>query len=151
MAKRKAGLHKGLSEILNGVTIPKENTSAPPGSRLAGTPPSEISPPEPRNYNPPKPLTKDPQVQLSTTPQPSAESPPGGSPTSSPTSSMAGGDTGQASSPAPKSPPPAWSLPKIMPPQAVDKLRQQQAKGVGITRIFKQIPWQIFHARASRS
>ena len=118
MAKRKAGLHKELSLILNGVSIPKEN-----GTRRS----SQTPPPEPTDYVPPKPLTPGPKISLAPKFQQPAQ-----------TTTM------------PKPPSPAWSLPRAIPPKAVEKLRLQQAKGVGFVNIFRQIPWQIFHSRAAR-
>jgi hypothetical protein len=87
MAKRRTGLQKELSEILNGMSMPKGNNA----ERLV-----------------------EPQIPLN-----------------------------------PKSPLPARSLAKTIPPEAVEKLRRQQAEGINNDKIFKQISWQIFHSRAA--
>ena len=130
MAKRKAGLHKELSLILNGVSIPEEN-----GTRRS----SQTPPPGPTDYVPPKPLTPGPKIPLAPKPQQPVQTPP------TPKSQQLVQTTT-----TPKPPSPAWSLPKAIPPKAVERLRLQQAKGVGFVKIFRQIPWQIFHSRAAR-
>ena len=130
MAKRKAGLHKELSSILNGVSIPEEN-----GTRRS----SQTPPPEPTDYVPPKPLTPGPKIPLVSKPPQPVQTPP--APISQQPAQTAT---------MPKPSPPAWSLPRAIPPKAVEKLRLQQAKGVGFVKIFRQIPWQIFHSRAAR-
>ena len=106
MAKRRTGLHKELSEILNGVSMPKGNDA----ERPSGTPTPELI-----DYVIPKPLAPDSQIPLT-----------------------------------PKPPSPIWTLTKAIPPEAVEKLRQQQAKGVGNAKIFRQISWQIFRSRTPR-
>ena len=139
MARRKAGLHKELSAILNGVSIPKENDVQRP---------SDTATPEGIGYAPAKPLTPasnkrgltpEPQIPPMPKPQPPVQTAP-----------MPKPQPPVQTAPMPKLPSPAWSLPKAIPPNAVEKLRQQQAKANGLTKLFKQIPWQIFHSRASR-
>jgi len=142
MARRKAGLHKELSAILNGISIPKENDAQRP---------SDTPTPEATSYVPAKPLAPKPQIPptpkpqppVQTAPMPKPQQPEQTAPTPKPRQPEQAAST-------PKPPPPAWSLPKAIPPNAVEKLRQQQAKANGLTKLFKQIPWQIFHSRASR-
>ena len=150
MARRKAGLHKELSAILNGISIPKENDVQRP---------SDTATPEGIGYAPAKPLTPasnkrgltpEPQIPPMPKPQPPVQTAP--TPKPQPpvqTAPMPKPRQPEQAASTPK-PPPAWSLPKAIPPNAVEKLRQQQAKANGITKLFRQIPWQIFHSRASR-
>jgi len=101
MAKRKIGLHKELSTILNGASIPKNNN----GQQSDDSAPNSV----PLKTSPLRPMMPPPSQ------------PPGGRPTDNISS------------------------------KAIDKLRIQQAKADGIAKLFKQIPWQIFHSRAIRS
>ncbi len=103
MAKKKTGLHRGLSDIIGRTSSEQKTDNG-----------------------------KSEQVEADES--------------SASTQKNAQQNTQQTQGPRPG----AWSLSTAMPPEAISKLKTQQAKSDGLMSLFKRIPWQIFESRTDR-